>query len=173
MQRVELSIRKEIPSPLWAGLGWGSFRSIHSGFFSTFKMRAVVVVAVVAISTSVNSNAAIANKELWISLYERGQWYQAEVDCTAAKISAVPIEFAHTLDGDFVSFGNLRCLLTPPYNGGFAVADPIKCESIGFPRVKIGNYGPLQTTANVSYDQVTFKNLSGHSALLKDCGTGH
>ncbi len=40
MHLAELQIVKEIPSPLWGGLGWGSLRSIQSSFLSTFKIRA-------------------------------------------------------------------------------------------------------------------------------------
>ena len=40
MQRANLEIRKEIPSPLWGGLGWGSLKHIHSWFFSIFKIPA-------------------------------------------------------------------------------------------------------------------------------------
>jgi hypothetical protein len=40
MQRVEMKIRKEVPSPLWGGLGWGSLRPVYCGCIPAFKFRA-------------------------------------------------------------------------------------------------------------------------------------
>jgi hypothetical protein len=139
----------------------------------SFSRSALMIFAGASTLTLANSSSVLASKELWISKYERGDWLETDSKCNKFNNRTPAIKFAHTTRADYVSFGKFKCQLAPPYNGGFSVMDPGKCEASGFPREKIGTYDPIQSDAGVLRDHIKFTNLEGRTSFLKNCKAVH
>jgi hypothetical protein len=140
---------------------------------NSFSKSAFMIFAGATSLTFSNSSPVLANKELWISMYEQGDWLETDSKCNKVNNRTPALKFAHTARADYMFFGKFKCQLASPFNGGFSVMDPGKCEASGFPREKIGTYDPIQSDAGVLRDHIKFTNLDGQTSFLKNCKAVH
>jgi hypothetical protein len=160
MQHVELKIRKEIPSPLWGGLGWGSLRPVHSGFFSNFKMRATPTPTLPTrgrekshvfkgLSTLVLSGLIFAEYALEsvraesIALPLFGEWVLGPGGNCDKIPAKQKMTFDHDGTGDYVIWNKVKCVLAVefgPDNYSFYVKNEHTCIKRGFPENFAGKY---------------------------------
>ena len=155
-----MKITKEIPSPLWGALGWGSLRTVHSCFFSTFKMRAtptptlptrgrgksyvlkcLAVTFLVGFAFAGNAQESVRAETIALPLF--GEWVSGASGNCERSPKEQRMTFVHDETGDYVIWGKLKCALDVEFgsdNYSFYVKNERNCVKRGFPEIYVGKY---------------------------------